>query len=92
MIKSKIKPRGKNVLVIPDKNESKANEHGISMPSSVEEEPKETGKVVAIGPDVKDIKVGDKVMFATFAGDKIEMDKKKYVMLHDDDSEILATL
>jgi len=84
----KVIPRGKYVLIKPDKNEAKENENGLLMPSNQEVEEKAVGEVVAVG-DVKDIKKGDRVIFGMFAGETIEVpekDKKvEYKLLHDDD-------
>lgn len=84
----KVIPRGKYVLIKPDKNEAKENENGLLMPSNHEVEEKAVGEVVAVG-DVKDIKKGDRVIFGMFAGETIEVPEKgkkvEYKLLHDDD-------
>ncbi len=85
--KVKIIPRGNNVLVKQDKPISGVNEYGLSRPSSEEREPKSTGKVIEIG-NVKDIKIGDHVVYGTFAGDDIEMNGINYKLI--DEEYIIA--
>ena len=87
----KIKPRGKQVLVQVDPEQSRKSDSGIVTPDNVEQERKAIGKVIALGTDVKDLKVGDKVIYGAFAGEKLKInDNIDYVLLFDEDT--LATL
>jgi chaperonin GroES len=74
----KIIPRKKQILVKPDGDESRMTESGLYKPDTVEQEKKAVGTVVAVGPDVKDIKKGDRVIYGIFAGDPISLDGKDY--------------
>ena len=89
MKKIKIIPRGKFILVIPELESSRVSEHGIVTPDNVEQETKAFGTVKAFGPEVENIKVGDKCIYGVFAGEKISFadDPKKieYILVHDDD-------
>lgn len=71
-----IKPRGKYVLVECDPPEAQKSEFGILTPTNVEQEEKAMGTVIAVGPEVKDIQKGDKIIYGTYAGDDIEFEKK----------------
>jgi chaperonin GroES len=89
MKKIKIVPRGKYMLVLPDSEDSRTNENGLIIPSNVEQEQKATGKVEAVGSEVKDVKVGDRVAYGAYAGETIkqredgkEVERK---LLFDDD-------
>ena len=46
--------------------------------------------VEAVGPDVKDIKKGDKIIFKEYSTTEVELDGEKYIILKEED--ILATL
>ncbi len=46
--------------------------------------------VEAVGPDVKSIKKGDKVIFKEYAATDVKMDDKEYLILKEED--ILATI
>lgn len=52
----------------------------------------EYGTVEAIGPDVKSIKVGDKVGFSVFGVEKLVIDEEKYYFLQEDSDFLLCTL
>lgn len=85
----KIKPRGKQVLVQPDPEESRESKYGIITPSNVEQERKAIGTVLAVGPEIKDVKRGDRVIYGAFAGEKIKLSESAkevdYVLLFDED-------
>ena len=85
----KITPRGKRILVKRDQAESKVNEFGIVTPDSVEKEQKAFGKVIAIGSEIKDVKIGSRVIYGAYAGETIEQDEKgkkvEYKLLDDED-------
>lgn len=86
----KITPRAKQVLVQPDGAESRQSAHGIFVPSNIEQEQKAIGTVMAVGPEIKDLKKGDRVIFGTYSGDQVVLDKVTYKLIYDD--EILAIL
>lgn len=69
----KIVPRGKWILVQRVEDDARENENGLIIPSSVEKEQKTQGTVEAVGSDIKDIKAGDIVVYATFVGEIVKM-------------------
>lgn len=87
--KIKIIPRGKQILVRPDEAPSRESEHGVYKPDSVEQETKAFGTVEAVGPEIKDVKVGDRVIYGAFAGEKIKFEESTkdadLVLLFDED-------
>ena len=87
--KRKIVPRGSQVLVVQDGEETRQSEYGILTPDNVEQERKAVGTVIAVGPKIEDVKEGDRVIFGAFAGEKIQMQegskKVDYVLLFDED-------
>ncbi len=69
---------------------------GIVLPETVKEKPQE-GKVLAVGPGARDddgkrqppdVKVGDRVLFARYAGTEIKQNGTKYLIMRE--SDILA--
>ena len=84
-----IKPRGKQVLVRPVEEQGRVSEHGIFTPVKVEQERKAIGTVEAVGPDIKDIKKGDNVIYGAYAGEKIafkeSIDNVEYILLFEED-------
>lgn len=87
---SLIRPLGNKVLV--KRATAKTTKGGILLPDSAQEKPKE-GVVIAVGPGKRGengelqamtVKVGDKVLFSSYAGTEIKAEEK------DDELLILA--
>lgn len=93
-----IRPLGDHVLVRP-KKEEEVTAFGLVLPETVEKEKKAEGEVIAVGPgkmmengqrSVMEVKVGDKVLFKTWGGDKVELEKEEMKILSQED--ILAVI
>lgn len=76
-------PLGKRVL-IERVEETKTTATGIIIPDNAKEKPL-SGKILAVGKEVEDIKVGDTVIFAKYGGTEITLDDKKFLVLNVDD-------
>jgi chaperonin GroES len=87
-----IKPLGDRVLVEPiEKEETIAG--GLLLPETAKEKPQQ-GQVLAAGAGRRDedgdripldVQVGDKVLFAKYAGTEIKLDGKKLLILKESD-------
>ena len=95
--KPKIRPLGEKVLLKRMEAEEKTA-GGIVLPDTAKEKPKK-GTVVAVGdgkmlPDGNratfQVKVGDKVLFSSYAGTEVKVDGEEYMLM--DESDILAIL
>ena len=93
--KLNLKPLGDRVVVEPVEKEERTAS-GIILPETAKEKPQE-GTVLAAGPgrtddDGKripmDVKVGDVVLYAKYAGTEVKIDDKKLLILKE--SDILA--
>lgn len=93
MQKQKLKPLGNRVLV--QRCKAQTTKGGILLPDSAQEKPKE-GEVLAVGPGKVDesgnrntlsVKVGDKVLFSSYAGTEIKNpeNQEEYLILSEDD-------
>jgi len=96
-LKVKITPLADRVVVRPKAREEKTAA-GIFLPDTAKEKPQE-GTVVAVGPGRLDekgnripleVKVGDTVLFAKYAGTEVKLDDTEYLILRE--SDILAVL
>jgi len=94
----KIEPISDNVLVSPQKKETKT-ESGIILPDSIEKEKPQMGKVVAVGPGKRSfkgeivkmqVKKGDTVLFSKYSPQEVKLEGKEYFILKEDD--ILAII
>ncbi len=57
---------------------------GLYIPDSAKEKP-QSGKVEAVGDDVKSLKVGDKILFDKYSGSKINIDNKDFLIIKEED-------
>ena len=87
-----IKPLADRVLIKPAPAEEKTI-GGIIIPDTAKEKPSK-GEVIAIGNGTKDeemvVKAGDTVLYGKYAGQEIELDGEKYMIMKQ--SEIMAIL
>ena len=90
-----LKPLGDRVVVKPIEQDD-VTSGGIMLPDTAKEKPQK-GEVLAVGPGGRndagervelDVKVGDTVMYAKYAGTEIKLDGKKVLVLRE--SDILA--
>ncbi len=84
-----IKPLGERVVVKPIEEESKTK-GGIYVPDTAAKEKPQQGEVIAVGPDFKGVKKGDKVLFAKYGGTEIKLNEEECLVLGVDD--VLAVL
>ncbi len=94
-IKMNLRPLADRVVVEPSEKEEKTAS-GIILPETAKEKPQE-GQVIAVGPGRRDddgklipmdVKKGDAVLFAKYAGTEVKIEDKKYLILKE--SDILA--
>jgi chaperonin GroES len=93
----KLRPLADRLVVEPTEQEE-MTVSGIYVPETAKEKPQE-GKVMAVGPGRKDedgeripmdVAVGDRVLFARYAGTEVKLEDKKHLILKE--SDILAIL
>ncbi len=85
----KIKPLDDRILVEPMEEESKTAS-GIIIPDTAKEKPR-MGKVISCGTDEdlrEKVKEGDKILFAKYGGEEIDMNGGTYKIIQR--SDILA--
>lgn len=87
-----IKPLGDRVVVEPAEQEE-TTASGLVLPDTAKEKPQQ-GVILAAGPGQRDddgkrvpmdVKVGDKVLFAKYAGTELKLDGKKLLILRESD-------
>lgn len=86
----KIQPLDDRVLVEFEEDREERTASGLIIPDTAKEAPR-TGMVVAVGTDEDlqtKIKVGDKILFAKYGGEEIQMDGKDFRIVQR--SDILA--
>ncbi len=92
-----IKPLGERIVIKVLEGEEKTKS-GIVLPDTAKEKPQMgeilavgTGKTLENGEKVPlEVKVGDKVLFAKYAGTEVKLDGEEYMVLKE--SDVLAIL
>lgn len=88
----KLKPLADRVVVKP-LTEEEVTKGGIILPDTAKEKP-QRGEIVAVGPGrmdeegkrlPMDVKKGDKVLYAKYAGTEIKLDDEEYLILREGD-------
>ena len=94
-LKLNLKPLGDRVVVDPVEKEERTAS-GIILPETAKEKPQE-GEIIAVGPGRRDddgklvpmdVKKGDVVLYAKYAGTEVKLEDKKVLILKE--SDILA--
>lgn len=85
---AKLKPLGHKIVVERTQAVDKTA-GGIVIPDTAKEKP-EQGKVVAVGKDVEEIKVGDVIIFGNFAATEVKVDGKEYLVVRE--KEVFAVI
>ena len=89
---TKLQPLSDRVIIRPIEREE-VTKGGIILPDTAKEKPQE-GEVIAVGPGkltsdgkrlAPDIKVGDRVVYAKYAGTELEIDDEKLLIMHESD-------
>ncbi len=83
-----IQPLGDNVVAVMEAAESKTKS-GLYLPEAAKEKPK-TAKVVAVGRDAKQIKVGDRIIYKSYSSTEVKYGSEEYILVKEED--ILATV
>lgn len=88
---TKIKPLGNRVLV--KRSKAQTSKGGILLPDTAQEKPRE-GQVLAVGPGKANesgqveplgVKVGDRILFGSYAGTEVINHEEEYLILAEDD-------
>lgn len=83
-----IQPLADYVVAQAEKAEAKTAS-GLYLPDQAQEKPK-TAKVVAVGQDAKQIKVGDRILYKTYSTTEVKVEGEDYILVKEED--VLATV
>ncbi len=91
-VNMKLKPLDDRVVIEVKEELAEKNVGGIIIPDTAKEKP-QIGEIIAVGTDEdlqKQVKVGDRVIFAKYGGDEFDIDGKKVKIIPRND--ILAVI
>jgi chaperonin GroES len=83
-----VKPLADRVVAVREEAQTKTAS-GIYLPDNAKEKPV-VAKVEAVGPDVKGIKVGDKIVYKEYSTTELKIDGIEYLIVKEED--VLATV
>lgn len=83
-----IKPLADYVVVQQEAAETKTAS-GLYLPTAAQEKPK-VATVLAVGKDVKEVKVGDRVVYGGYSNTEIKQDGQEYILIKEEN--IYATV
>jgi chaperonin GroES len=83
-----IQPLADFVVAQTEKAETKTAS-GLYLPDKAQEKPK-TAKVVAVGPNAKQVKVGDRILYKSYSTTDVKVDGEDYILVKEED--VLATV
>jgi len=83
-----LQPLGDYVVAVGEEAETKTAS-GIYLPEKAAEKPK-TAEVVAVGPNAKQIKNGDRIVYKSFSTTEVKIGDKEYILVKEED--VLATV
>lgn len=83
-----LQPLGDYVVAVGEEAETKTAS-GIYLPEKAQEKPK-TAKVVAVGKEAKQIKVGDRIVYKSYSTTDVKIGVDEYILVKEED--ILATV
>jgi chaperonin GroES len=82
-VRMKFKPLKDRVFVTYSE-EGEKTAGGIYIPEAAKEKPQK-GVVKAVGSEVKEIKVGNAVLFDKYSGSKVNIDNIEYLIIKEED-------
>lgn len=83
-----IKPLADRVVAVKEQSASRTTS-GLYLPENAKEKPV-MAKVVAVGPEVKTLKIGDKIVYKDYATTELKVNDIDYLIVKEED--VLATV
>lgn len=83
-----LQPLGDYIVAQAEEAESKTKS-GLYLPDNAQEKPK-TAKVVATGPNARQVKAGDRIVYKSYSTTEVKVDSAEYILVKEED--VLATV
>jgi chaperonin GroES len=83
---------GDRIIVDPPEDGERTSRGGLLIPATAAPAPKRCvwARVVLVGPDVRSVAAGDRVLFLPQAGLEVELRDEEYVLLRERDVQAVA--
>ena len=83
-----LKPLGDRVIAVAEETKNKTAA-GFYLPDTAKEKSK-VAKVVAVGGEVKNVKINDKIIYKEYSTTEVKVEAVEYIIVKEED--VLATL
>jgi chaperonin GroES len=83
-----LQPLSDYIVAVQEEAEAKTAS-GLYLPENAKEKPK-TAKVVATGPNAKQVKVGDRIVYKSYSTTDVKVGNQEYILVKEED--VLATV
>jgi chaperonin GroES len=83
-----LQPLGDYIVAVGEEAKTKTAS-GIYLPEKAAEKPK-TAKVVAVGPAVRQVKAGARIVYKSFSTTEVKVGSEEYILVKEED--VLATV
>jgi chaperonin GroES len=83
-----LQPLADYIVAQQEQAESKTAS-GLYLPDSAQEKPK-TAKVLAIGKNVKEVKVGDRIVYGGYSNTEIKQSGQDYIIIKEENIYAIA--
>lgn len=83
-----LQPLGDYIVAVQEEAETKTAS-GLYLPDKAQEKPK-TAKVVAAGPNAKQVKSGDRIVYKSYSTTEVKVGDTEYILVKEED--VLATV
>lgn len=83
-----VKPLKDRIVAVKEEPQTKTAS-GLYLPEAAKEKPVEA-KVVAVGKDVTEVKVGDKIIYKEYTNTTVKVGADEYLIVNEED--VLATV
>ena len=83
-----VQPLADYVVAVAEAAETKTAS-GLYLPGNAQEKPK-VAKVLAVGKDAKQVKVGDRIIYKSYSTTEVKIGSDDYILVKEED--ILATV
>jgi len=83
-----IKPLADRIVAVREEAQAKTAS-GLYLPDNAKEKPV-IAKIVAVGPNVKSLKTGDKIVYKEYSTTELKIDDTEYLIVKEED--VLATV
>lgn len=85
---AQIQPLADHIVAVGEEAATKTAS-GLYLPDNAQEKPK-TAKVVAVGKQVKELKVGDRIVYKSYSTTEVKVGSEEYIIVKEED--VLATV